>query len=196
MSSLVDFDTVASAAKERQATASVNGDLVFVNRSNTQPSPLVFLPISKLLSYQQVFDKQAKTSYLPMPGEKASTRYLVQGLDPDGQPHVYVLGQQITEEIAKVYKILKSKVPVSISSTGADLKTEYSVEPYEGQFTKPPARPAEVDLAAIASSLVKPRPGVNTAVSNGPTIPASQLGDTLKKAVQSAAPVSADELPW
>ena len=174
----------AETAIQTRAANSDTGHVIFVNRKNTQPTPLIVRFFGDLLPVPQVFDQTLQQSFTPAEGEKHTVKYLVNGIGSDGQGYIYQVGSTVVEEAAKIFRLLKKKVVVSISSTGQGKATEYRVDHFEGDFPMPTVKPVEQDLATVAAQLVGPRPGT---VTNAPQArPAVQ---TPSRPIQpSAAP--------
>lgn len=152
--SMIDFESFTPKAKN-------SGNIVFV-RAKTCPT--TFKPVGKLLPYVAVYDEQLKKNRVPKAGEKASTRYMVNGIDLDGTVKVYDLSSTTVESIKAVrYTLAKKRISpeiyVTITASGAGTDTKYAAEPAdvpEGHDARTASPEQMHDLAATRDKIVAP----------------------------------------
>jgi hypothetical protein len=138
------------------------GTIVFVR---SKACPLTFKPIGGLLTYKSGYDPILKRNREPEDGEKASTRYMVNGLDATGTIKVFDVGSQVVTAIKKVRQFMTSQnlnpdCAVTITARGTGLDTEYDATPSTNKALN--AMQAESskmhDLQAVAYKLLNPQP--------------------------------------
>ena len=174
--SISDWGTFTPKTKDK------NGDIMFVNGSNTQSSPVIVRPVGPIAQYEAVYDPALKRSRAPREGEKVTTKVLFNGVDLTGTLRVYQVGMQVAGLIKDLFDNLEStELYIEISSTGSNLKTKYSVKKHKAKSGKlDESKLALKDLDKIANSLVVP-----DAASKEPDVIGS-IGDALEEMSEEA----------
>lgn len=156
----MSFDEFEKQDAEQKAK---NQTVVFVNGKGTNGEGLTFRPFGGLYKVVSFFDQELKINRAPRAGEKASTKYLIRGLDRDRNAKVFQAGVSVISRIKEIRNDADTEdLYVTVTSTGAGMSTEYATKrnkSINGKITK-----AEVeallkhDLVKIGQSLVKPDP--------------------------------------
>lgn len=157
----ISFDDFDKQQEEQKAKNSV---CVFVNsKVCSGENGLSFRPYGGLYRTVSVFDQQLKQNRPPRDKEKATVRYLMRGLDPDRNAHIYQCPTTVVEGIKSIFDTLESQDTfVTVTVTGSGMSTEYSVKKCKDKSLSGKITAKEVealkalDLATIAESLIKP----------------------------------------
>jgi hypothetical protein len=148
---LIDLDSF-------EAPKGNGGKVVFVR---AKACPLTFKPVGGLLSYKSVYDPSLKRNRKPQPSDtKVATRYLINGLTPDGEVKAYDLGATIVEAIKGVRTSvtalgLNPNLYITITAKGAGTDTSYSAAPATGITKEKNAATISADKLLDLNEIVK-----------------------------------------